>query len=99
LCYLLRLAIYSECCFLSAHVIYPSQRSAFGLLEFRREFVLFGFSGPLRIANLLVFCFSKVIVEGRRANKGGYKRDAAMERNKRRHVNARAEVPSGGVQK
>jgi hypothetical protein len=29
----------------------------------------------------------------------GYKRDATMGRNKRRHANARAEVPSGGVQK
>ena len=33
------------------------------------------------------------------AGSGGYKRDAAMGRNKRRHANARAEVPSGGVQK
>jgi hypothetical protein len=29
----------------------------------------------------------------------GYKRDAAMRRNKRRHPNARSDILSGGVQK
>jgi len=40
------------------------------------------------------FCISP-----QKTPKWGYKRDAAMGRNKRRHANARAEAPSGGVQK